>query len=457
MRSSQLAAFILAALFSGFSSVTWAAVSAQEAERLNTELTPLGAERAGNGSDIPAWQGGLTEVPAGYNKSGQHHVDPFADDAVISRITAANYQQYAEFLTAGQQALFERYPSTFSMPIYQTRRTASAPQWVYDNTYQNALTGTIDRSGSAISNVYGGIPFPLAESGIEAIWNHIARWRGVYIKYRAAEAAVQNNGRYSLSSNAVEVEFNYYRPDKTQADLENILFYLMAEVRTPTRLAGNSLLVHEPLNQAQQARQAWAYNAGQRRVRRAPDLGFDTPIPGTDGLVVADEGDLFNGSPERYQWRLIGKQEKYIAYNNFRLADPQLSYKEVLQTGHINPEFTRYEKHRVWVVEAQLKDNERHIYGKRRFYLDEDTWGIVAADLYDGKGELWRVTLSYPRTFYEVPATWSGGLNVFHDLQSGRYHVQGLVNDETTGPDYSHRPPGARKFTPAELRRRGKR
>lgn len=436
---------------------SWAAVSVQDAQRLTTELTPLGGERAGNGSDIPAWTGGLLQVPNGFNKSGQHHLDPYSDDVMVEEINSSNYKQYAKFLTAGQQALFKRYPKTFRMPIYQTRRSAAAPQWVYDNTYQNALNATIDSSGNSIENAYGGIPFPIANSAIEVIWNHIARWRGVYIKYRAAEAAVQNNGRYSLSSNAVEVEFNYYRSDKKPADFDNILFYLMAEVRTPTRLAGNSLLVHEPLNQAQQTRQAWAYNAGQRRVRRAPDLGFDTPIPGTDGLVVADEGDLFNGSLERYQWNLIGKQEKYIAYNNFRLADPELSYSDLLQVGHINPSFTRYEKHRVWVVEAQLKDKQRHIYTKRRFYIDEDTWGIVAVDLFDGKGELWRVSLSYPRTFYEVPATWSGGLNVFHDLQSGRYHVQGLVNDETTGPDYSHRPPGARKFTPAELRRRGKR
>jgi hypothetical protein len=304
---------------------------------------------------------------------------------------------------------------------------------------------------------YGGIPFPIAKNGLEVIWNHINRWRGVYLKLRSTEVAVQADGKFNPSSLDIEAEFNYYRPDKSIEELDNILFYYLAEVKSPARLAGGALLVHETMNQVDQPRLAWGYNAGQRRVRRALNLGYDTPVPTADGLRVADDTDMFNGAPNRYNWSLVGKKELYIPYNTYRVASPKLSYNDILMPGHINPEHMRYEKHRVWVVEATLKDTERHIYGKRVFYIDEDSWAIAVADQYDAQGLLWRVSMSMSRTFYEVPTTWSAGFDVFHDLQARRYHVQGMTNEEPRGADFSHEPPGARHFTPSELRRRGRR
>jgi hypothetical protein len=61
-----------------------AGVSEQEASKLGKELTPIGAERAGNADgSIPAWTGGLASVPAGISyKEGDHHPDPFADDQI---------------------------------------------------------------------------------------------------------------------------------------------------------------------------------------------------------------------------------------------------------------------------------------------------------------------------------------------------------------------------------------
>ena len=392
-----------------------AAVSVEQAERLKNELTPLGAERAGNKSgDIPPWRGGLTLPPVEYSKAGQHHPDPYAADKPLFTITAANMKQYQEFLTDGQKAMFKTYPDTFRMPIYQTRRTAAAPEWVYDNTYKNALRAELAENGNGLLYAYGGIPFPIAQNGLEAIWNHITRWRGVYLTRRASEIAVQVNGDYSLVTVQQEVEFNYYRQDRSINDLDNILFYYLSFTKAPARLAGGAVLVHETLNQVDEPRQAWGYNAGQRRVRRAPNLAYDTPIAAADGLRYADDTDMFNGAPDRYDWKLVGKKEVY------------------------------------------LKEGSRHVYHKRRFYLDEDTWGIAAADLYDSAGELWRVNMAYIKTFYELPVTWTT-LDVFHDLKAKRYHVQGLDNEEQKTIDFSDKPPGERYFTPSELRRRGRR
>jgi hypothetical protein len=434
-----------------------AAVSVTEADRLKGELTPMGAERKGNDAgDIPQWRGGLTLPPVNYSKAGQHHIDPYADDKPLFVITASNMAQYAEYLTPGQIALFKTYPATFTMPVYETRRTAAAPDWVYENTYKNAIRAELTKDGSGLLYAYGGVPFPIAKTGLEAIWNHITRWRGIYLTRRASEIAVQTDGDFSLVTVQQEVEFNYYRRDKSIEDLNNILFYYLSFTKAPARLAGGAVLVHETLNQVDEPRQAWGYNAGQRRVRRAPNLAYDTPIAAADGLRYADDTDMYNGAPDRYNWKLLEKKEIYIPYNSYKLSANNVSYEELIKPGHLNPEYTRYEKHRVWVVEATLKEGMRHVYHKRVFYLDEDTWGVAVADQYDSAGDLWRVNMAYMKTYYELPVTWTT-MDVFHDLKAKRYHVQGLDNEEQGTIDYSNEPPGDRYFTPAELRRRGKR
>lgn len=434
----------------------FAAVSVKEADRLKSDLTPVGGERAGNGKDIPPWRGGLSLPPPGYTKPGQHHIDPYPQDEPLFVITADNMQQYDEYLTDGQKGLFRTYPETFRMPVYKTRRTAAAPEWVYENTYKNAIRAELNKNGDGLMYAYGGIPFPLAKNGLQAIWNHITRWRGIYLTRRASELAVHTDGDYSLVTVQQEVEFNYYRRDKSIEDLNNILFYYLSFTKAPARLAGGAVLVHETLNQVDEPRQAWGYNAGQRRVRRAPNLAYDTPIAAADGLRYADDTDMYNGAPDRYNWKLLGKREIYIPYNNYRLTAADVEYDDLIKPGHLNPDYTRYEKHRVWVVEATLKEGMRHVYHKRVFYLDEDTWGIAVADQYDSAGDLWRVSMAYMKTYYELPVTWTT-IDVFHDLKARRYHLQGLDNEEQGTIDYSQEPPGDRYFTPAELRRRGRR
>ncbi|WP_249672813.1 DUF1329 domain-containing protein [Pseudomonas abieticivorans] len=426
-------------------------------EQLGSVLTPLGAEQAGNAAGtIPAWTGGLTQAPAGYKGSGSHHVDPYPDDQPLFTITQANLAQYKDQLTPGQLALFAAYPNTFQMPIYTTRRSGAAPQWVYDNTRQNAASARLTEGGSGFVGASGGIPFPLPQSGVEAVWNHIARYRGTYVIRRSAEVAVQRNGSFLPIISQQEGLFRFYDPKLTDPANNNILFYYLSQTRSPARLAGGAVLVHETIDQLKEARQAWAYNAGQRRVRRAPSLAYDTPIAAADGLRTADDTDLYNGSPDRYQWQLVGKQEIYIPYNNYRVTSPTVKYQDLLQVGHLNPAHTRYELHRVWVVEGTLKPGSRHLYSKRRLYLDEDSWQAAVVDQYDGRGELWRVSMGYLKNFYELPTTWSA-LDVYHDLQARRYHVQNLDNEEPNTIAFDQPVPDVGEFTPAALRRQGTR
>lgn len=433
-----------------------AQVSTQDAAKLGSSLTPFGAEKAGNAAGtIPAWTGGITQAPAGY-KSGQHHPDPFPEDKPLFTITKANLDQYKANLTPGQIALFNAYPNSFQMPIYQTRRSGSAPQWVYDNTVKNATGAKLLDGGNGFSDAYGGIPFPIPQNGVEALWNHIVRYRGSYIVRRASEVAVQRNGDYSLVTSQQEALFKYYNPKGSYADLNNVLFFYLSFTKSPARLAGGATLVHETLDQVQEPRQAWGYNAGQRRVRRAPNLAYDTPIAAADGLRTADDTDMFNGAPDRYDWKLVGKKEIYIPYNNYKVSSPEVKYDDLLQPGHLNPAVTRNELHRVWVVEGTLKAGARHIYSKRTLYLDEDSWQAAVVDQYDGRGELWRVSVAYLKNYYDLPTTWSA-LDVFHDLQARRYHVQNLDNEEPSTIDFAQALPDDGYFKPSALRRRGTR
>ena len=226
----------------------------------------------------------------------------------------------------------------------------------------------------------------------------------------------------------------------------------LQQVTSPARLAGTALLVHETMDQVKEPRKAWTYNTGQRRVRLAPNIAYDAPGTASDGLRTTDDFDMFNGAPDRYNWELKGKQEMYVAYNNYKLHSDTVTIKDILQPGHINPDLTRFEKHRVWVVEANLKPEYRHIYQKRVFYIDEDSWQIQVADMYDSRGELYRVAIAHGVNYYEVPTQWST-LEVYHDLNSRRYLAMGLDN-ETKMYDFSS-PLNDGKFTPQALRRVG--
>lgn len=456
-----------AALMLAVSPGLHAKISAEEAARLGNSLTPLGAQKAGNGKDpstglgIPDWNGGLTkaDIPNTYTKAGQHHPDPFASDKVIFTINAQNLSKYADKVPGGVQELIKTYPDTFKLNVYQSRRTTSAPEFVYKNTKVNATRAELLPTG--VEGVFGGTPFPIlhgssADKAKQAIWNHIVRWRGVYVVRRASEVAVQRNGSYSLVTSQQEIYFKINDPKLTVNDMDNIVFYYLSFVKAPARLAGGAVLVHEALDQQKMPRQAWGYNAGQRRVRRAPNLAYDTPIAAADGLRTADDTDMYNGSPDRYNWRLVHEKpvEMFIPYNSYEIDSPKLKYDDMLKVGHVNSDIQRWELHRVWVVEATLKPGERHLYSKRVFYIDEDSWQIAVIDQYDSRDELWRVSIAYIKNFYEVPTQWTA-LDVFHDLRAKRYHVQQLDNEEPTILDFSQPTPDERYFHPAALRRRG--
>ena len=440
-------------LLMGASTMSLAKTTAEEIARLGKDLTPLGGEMAGNADgSIPAWQGGLSKPAAGYKK-GDHHPDPYAADKVQVTINAANMDKYADKLTAGHKAMLKTYPSFF-MNIYPTHRSAASPQRIYDATRKVAATAELVNNGDGVKGTVNGIPFPVPKSGIEVIWNHLLRFRGELAERRIAQAAVTRGGDYTLVKFNDEFNLIYSKAGISEEELANRILLFKQEVTSPARLAGEILLVHETLDQIKEPRAAWIYNPGQRRVRRAPNVAYDNPGTASDGIRTNDQFDMFNGATDRYNWKLVGKKEMFVPYNSYKLHSNSLKYKDILTPLHINPEYPRYELHRVWVVEATLKDGARHLYKKRTFYVDEDSWQILAVDIYDNRDQLWRVSEGHPISYYEVPTFWTT-LEVHTDLQSGRYLAIGLDN-ESNMYDFDIKR-SLDDYSPGSLRREGTR
>jgi len=431
-----------------------AAVSTEQAARLGQDLTPVGAEKAGNAAGtIPAWKGGIIHAPAGF-KTGGHHPDPYADEKPLFRIDSSNVAQYAKQLTAGDQALLKAYPDYY-MKVYPSHRSASAPARIYQATRKNATTAKLVEGGNGVTGAEIGIPFPIPQNGQQVIWNHLLRFRPVMAERHYLQIPVQRDGSYTAVKFLDQFLYAYSLVGATEASLNNVVFYFKQKVTAPPRLAGQVLLVHETLNQSREARKAWLYNPGQRRVRRAPNVAFDNPRTASDGLATSDQLDMFNGSLERYDWKLTGKRELYVPYNSYPIHSGALKYAQIVKPMHLNPDYLRYELHRVWVVEATLKPGARHVYKRRTFYFDEDSWQILAVDQYDNRDQLWRVSEGHVINNYETPSLWTAA-EVHYDLQSGRYLVLGLNNEEPVTYDMSVKL-RRRDFTPSALRRAGRR
>lgn len=437
-------------------STAMAQVPASVADRLGRDLTPLGAEKAGNADgSIPAWTGGLSAPPAHVNYSaGMHHPDPFASDTIQFTINPSNMAQHSERLTGGHKALLDQYGSSYFMNVYQARRTCTFPENVFAAARNNAVVGTLAEGGNGVNGAIMSKPFPIPNNALEIIWNHMLG----FINYKAtrqfAAAIPTESGDYTLYTVQDEAIVAWNDPTKERAeDLDNIWALYIAHTVAPARRAGNVTLVHETINMAEQPRLAWQYSPGTRRVRRAPNIAYDNPGTNSDGMTTVDSFGGYNGSPDRYDWTVIRKGEYYLPNNNYKLGSGDITYDQILQPRHINQDLTRYELQRAWVIEANLKPATRHVYARRRMYLQEDSWGIVHAELYDTRGQLWRVQEGFPKTAYEVPLCAGSGMS-YYDLTNGRYLVTGLTNEEPP-VNFFATELREERYTPASIRRLG--
>jgi hypothetical protein len=402
----------------------------EEVARLHTILTPIGAERSGNmEGTIPNWTGGLVTAPACYHGAGHRRCDPFGEDKPLFTITAQNVERFRDRLSAGEAEMLRKHPSSYHLTIYPTRRTAAYPDFIYDATLKNAVNAEFLGTGDSLIHATAGVPFPIPHYGIEPVWNHKLRYRGPGLRRYNEQVAVTERGDYSLLRTREDVRFAHSVRGATTESLNSVMSYFLQVTIGPRRFAGQISLVHETLDQTKEPRRAWQYNPGQRRLHRSALFGYDNPVVASEGLRTYDQIDTFNGPTDRYIWKLLGKREVFVPYNSYRLHSDQYKLRDVVQRGHVNPDLARYELHRVWVVEAVLKRNLSHIYARRVFYLDEDSWQIVLADLYDRRGNLWRWQEAHTIEAYDQPFPLPV-LETVYDLTSERYLAAALNNED---------------------------
>ncbi len=426
--------------------------------RLGQDLTPMGAERAGNGDgSIPAWTGGLTSAPDGIGYKGDgHYPDPFAADPILYTVGKDNVAQYADILTPGQAAMIKAYPD-YKLNVYQSRRTCALPQAVYDATRTNAKTAALGGGGDSLSGVLLGIPYPLPFDAYEIVWNHNLRYRGYKMARTFASAAPTRTGSFTPVIVQDQAIFGYASPHNTSFKaLDNVSLRYIQETLAPARRAGQLLLVHETVDPAIGERRSWQYSTGNTnsapRVQRTSAVNYDHPQIYSDAMSTADSFDVFSGPLDHYNWTVLGKEERLVAYNSYKLASNSLKYADIIKPGHLNQDLVRYEKHRVWSVEATLKPSERHVYSRRVAYFDEDGGNMVGGELYDARGGLWRVQEAQIIQYYDVPTCFNSS-DVVYDLVEGRYVVQNLKNEEL-GINFHADDLRESMFVPDELRRR---
>lgn len=423
-----------------------AAATPAEAARLKSELTPLGAEKAGNkDGTIPAWTGGHTTAIPG-DKPGGRRGDPFKEEKPLYSVTGQNMEKYAEQLTDGVKALLKKYPE-YRLDVYPTHRTAAAPQYVYENTFKNATRGKMVNEVPA--EVVAGIPFPLPKSGEEVMWNHMLRWRGSAFQTQFTQHQITAAGKDVMTAEGlIDVQIPYYYPNATLESFgkapETYLIRLVTS--GPPIRAGEAITGRDQIDPAKT--QSWVYLTGQRRVRKLPNPCCDTPSPVTAGLMSFDEIQTWSGRLDRFDFKIVGKKEMLIPYNGNKLMQPKTDAEVISKTG-VNPAFQRWELHRTWVVDATLRAGQRHPAAKSRYYCDEDTWACVLADRWDANGQLWKTVWSSTFVAPDLPGTVIGAFG-FNDLLSGTAYVGDLYNSKSAHYALKPRYPDS-TFTPESM------
>jgi len=423
---------LMIAVVAAVSSQAMAAVTAEEAAQLGTTLTRYGAEMAGNKEGtIPAYTGGLTEAPADFKPNSGFWADPYKDEKPLLRIDRSNYEKHADKLSEGQKELFKRY-DTFYMDIYPTHRSAAVPERVLQNTVRNATTCKTAKDGLAVEEACrGGLPFPIPKTGNEVMWNQQLRYKADTTTHPSNSWVVDTNGKVVMASQQRTLEETPYYHEELDGRDPQMYWRTHSVTEAPIRKAGEATGLVDFLDPTVKPRRAWSYLPGMRRIKLAPEFSYDTPVASMGGVTLFDELFVFSGQMDRFDFKLVGKKEMYLPYNAYKLYF-SCGVEEQFMEKHPNPACWRWELHRVWVVEATLKPGARHVYDRRMYYFDEDTYGAGLYDAFDKNGELYRSIFNAMVQLYDVKAPYTVK-NVVHDFNKGMY---ALVNDALGGDGY---------------------
>jgi Protein of unknown function (DUF1329) len=411
---------------------TFAAVSADEAKQLGTTLTEFGAIKAGNADgSIPAYTGGYTGTQAGFKPDSGFWVDPFKSDKPLFRIDGKNMAQYADKLSEGQKQLLKTYPDYY-LDVYPTRRSVAYPDAVLKATARNATGCKSTRDGIGVDKACrGGLPFPIPKTGLEAVWNQILHYQGetAVTTSNSRSWVIDTAGKPTMTAE----QATYTDPVWFQTGLEDrdpsMAWRVLSITKSPARKAGEVTGLTDFIDPVEQPRKAWAYTPGQRRIKASPEFSYDTPVASQGGLTLFDELFVVSGKLDRFDYKLVGKKEMFLPYNEYKASFECPTLELALKPKFANPDCHRWELHRVWVVEATLKAGQRHAYSKRNYYFDEDLSAAGLYDAFDQNGALYRSIFNGMVQLYDKKLPWAVR-TVIYDFNKGQY---GYFNDVMVG------------------------
>jgi len=430
------------------------AKTAADPALLTTTLTPFGSERAGNADgSVPAWTGGMASAPLPPDQDV--NIQIFTDEKPLYTVSSSNMAQYQDMISPGTQALMQK---GMTLNVFQTHRTMAAPQYVLDNIAKNVTRAKLDPRGGRLgfSGAFGGKPFPIIDTsdpyvaGAQLIWNHLVSWPGAYsIVEKFSPGFVVANDRMILTNAAKNTYlYPYYDPNGSPETFDGYFLKIHPYNLAPAAAMGQEYVIWQSTNVLEKPDITWGLVNGQGRVRKEPDEAYDTPNSETNGITNLDDATGFLGSPQRYDWNLIGKKEMLIPYNNNAMHFAQA--QDLVQPGFPNPTFIRWEKHRVWMVEATLHPGERNVTARRVIWCDEDTGAITLADCYDSDGDLYKTIATFNRVIPSAPGVIAGAY-VAVNLRSGDYtYTGGISTGDRTDPEYyTQQAPGV--FDPQQM------
>lgn len=392
------------------------------------ELTPMGSEKAGNkDGSIPAWEGADKPLPGWSYGKVRGDFWKYKDEKPLFVIDASNVDKHADKLTTGQVQLIKTLKG-YTMPVYPSHRSCGFPDQLQANTKASAAKAKIAADGWSLEEaVLPGVPFPAPKSGAEAIWNHLARYSGAGVDFPALFTYVSPAPGSETGITVGATQLFYYpwggkgaNSPSGDGGMQAGIFYAYT---TPAALAGQAINQRFYFGKETES---FYYFPGQRRVRRLPAYAYDAPLIGFENQYPADMSFVFIGNPDRFDWKIVGKKELYVPYNNFKTANFNGVLKDMLKPTFVSADMRRYELHRVWEVVATVKAGVRHSAPKKTLYLDEDTWAALVGDDYDAQGKLWKVKEGGVRPYWEVGACAAIVQQNYYDLTSGRYVVDGI-------------------------------
>ena len=299
-------------------------------------------------------------------------------------IDASNASQYADMLTEGEKKMFEAYPDTYKVNVGK----AEACSWPDDVMARSTSQGTMINNNEGIEVANSGqLPFINPTHPQHYIWNaRMGTGTQPNIFRNVTITNVDSRGNITVGEQETNIIFPAHETNIGKYD-DGLFALFMQKNNAPARVKGVTVLVHDYIDSYENPRRAWSYSPATRRVRRAPDITYDTLVNASP-LIVVDQYGTFNGAQDKYNWELKGIKKMIVPGISNAMGTNSLD--KTHGVGHLNPEYVHFEEKEVAIVHATLKEGQRHLYASRTFYVTTDGYNIVAQDIYDGQGNLMR-------------------------------------------------------------------